>query len=413
MYSAKNNDSKIPYVIFHPNWNPTENRDLKNIDKLRSEGLKKIIEDINIINIHEEEKYLFCPSCGFPCTRYPKNKEISTNGKAYFQHQAVLNRPYCNLSTYKGEGERYDTEEKRRKAIASGMLSIVQEWKEEESSEGEWINQEASLYNGTIEDQNGELANRPINRHVGSDREKPSIITTLNHITQHIDKFIYQDIILPSFSSPERFFDIFIHFSEATSKLLDTNIERIYWGEVKHVEKVGNHIRIAFGCEKHCVDFAINARLKKYTVEYLDEKYVAVVGKLERSHSQSQENENELGQKRPCWRVDAKKWGTIGIIKTEFVKLLSINKFQWVDPILLSGINCRDITKYLIEQNWKPSQSNSSRTELKHPDLPTRINLTTKTNDPETFPLIQQAIKKMAVLENCSSSQLINKIKSL
>jgi uncharacterized Zn finger protein (UPF0148 family) len=407
---SKDNDSKIPYVIFHQNWNPIDNIDSKNINKLRDEGTIKIIENINI---DTEEGKLFCPSCGYPCTRSPRKKSFSKDGrKAYLKHQSNSSRPDCNLSKYEGEGERYDNEEKCSKAVASGKLSIIRQWREE-PSEREWINQEASLYNGTIEDKNGKLANRSISRHISFELEKPNNITTLDYITRNIDKFMYQDIILPNSSVPESFSDIFIHFTKATSKLLEANIERIYWGEVKHVEKVGNFIRIAFGCEKHCVDFAISTKLKKYTVEYLAGKYIAIAGKLERSHSQSQDNENQLGQARPCWRVATDKWGAVGIIKIESLILLSINEFQWVDPILLSGIDGRSITRYLIQQGWNPSQPHPSRTELKHPDSPTKIALATKTDDPETFTLIQQAIQKIATAENCTPSQSINKIKSL
>ncbi|NJK51384.1 hypothetical protein HC931_27785 [Candidatus Gracilibacteria bacterium] len=322
---------KIPFVYYHPTWQPSLNAP---IWKLRSSG-KLISIDQYEPDLGDKKRY-FCPRCGYPCYRSPKYKPFDkSNRSARFCHHPLENHPPCNLRTDQAEGKRYVNQQSRSQAVESGCLTIISQWRSRPNEE-ELNGKEASVYSKTVESDEGEIASRPINRHIGSHQQIPRAITSLDFIAKHIDEFLGQDIQLPSFNSPEPFLDVFIHASQIDSSIAH-NGEALYWGLVERVSFVNNYLCISFGYLNHCVYFGIPMQYasdRGWSLNNLKGRYIIIAGCLEKA-KKCQAVENTKPVPRSCWQVIASDWGAVGIISESLVSILPLphpTTMQWLEP---------------------------------------------------------------------------------
>jgi len=315
---------KIPFVYYHPTWEPSARKPMW---KLRQEGERTTIEQYNL-KLGQKKRY-FCPRCGYSCYRNPKEGNIDRrNRTAFFSHHPVQNAPACKLRTLQSEGKRYLTQEECSRAVEDGSLTIVTEWRQKPSDE-QLLGRDSSIYRETVEDPAGD----PIRRHAGSQRLIPRQITSLQFVTNQIDKFLGQDIQLPDFVNPEPFLDVFIHACEVQQEVRQDSA--LYWGRADRISIVKGYICISFGYKEHCVYFGIleeNALARGWTVENLRGKYIVVAGRLKPA-LKCQAIEDTKPIPRRCWQLIAKEWGAAGVVSEELVGILPHpTEVEWVEP---------------------------------------------------------------------------------
>jgi hypothetical protein len=114
-----NSRKSFKYVYFHKTWIPSLEGSL---EILLKKGICTSIE-----NYEPDEginrKY-FCPRCGYPCYRSPRDgKPTRDNKPADFRHFPY--EPYrpCNFRSNNSEGQKYTTEVEKHKAIQDGCLT--------------------------------------------------------------------------------------------------------------------------------------------------------------------------------------------------------------------------------------------------------------------------------------------------
>lgn len=325
---------KIRFVYYCQIWRPDGNEP---IEKLRDRGSRITLEDWDI----SKDEHYFCPRCGWPCYRYPKKKKFDRRGDAMFKHYPKTEEsPICNLRTGQGEGKHYPTEVERKRAVADGRLTIISKWRPMPSDD-EHNGIKSSIYQGTVEDDRGPLATRPIARHVGPEELKPSEVESLQFIAEHIDRFLGQDIQLPGFEEPEPFLDLFVHTSQAAVESRQTSA--LYWGRAERVSEINGYTCVSFGYRNHCVYFGIRQEVdakRRWTVDNLKGRNIVIAGLL-RKAPKIQEVENQRSNPRECWQIvpgEEDSWGAVGVISEQFDSILPPDLSEWVEPATLETV---------------------------------------------------------------------------
>jgi hypothetical protein len=334
---------KIRFVYYDQIWRPDGNEP---IEKLKDRGLLVRLTDWDI----SKDKHCFCPRCGWPCYRSPKYLPFGRSERYTFGHYRPgkgKEPPSCNLRTGQREGKRYTTEVEKSRAVEDGRLTIIRKWAQIPSDD-EHDGIEPSIYQGTVEAEQGPLATRPIVRHVGPAEFKTSEVTSLQFVAEHIDKFLGQDIQLPDFEEPEPFLDVFIHASQAAMENRQT--PALYWGRAQKVYEINNYICVGFGYKDHCVFFGIRKEVaanRGWTVDNLIGRNIVIAGLLMKA-PKIQKVENQRSNPRECWQIvpgKADSWGAVGVISEQFDSILPPNLSEWVEPATLETVasNQKDI----------------------------------------------------------------------
>jgi hypothetical protein len=247
-----NSRKSFKYVYSHETWIPSLEGSL---EILLREGICTSIEDYDP-EIGVNKKY-FCPRCGYPCYRYPKNGRPTSNNKpADFRHFYYEVYRRCNFRSNNSEGQKYTTEVEKYKAIQDERLVIIDEWRYR-NDENSFGDDSPGQYSGVNEDENGLDNGRAIGRYTLEGRNTPRKITTLQFILDNFMEFYAKDIQLPDFLAPEPFADIFIHASQA-HEYLEREQSAIFWGRVESNETItviDGFVCIAFGYDTHCLYF--------------------------------------------------------------------------------------------------------------------------------------------------------------
>jgi hypothetical protein len=377
MPHSVNSRKSFKYVYFHKTWIPSLEGSL---EILLKKGTCTPIEDYDP-EIGVNKKY-FCPRCGYPCYRSPRDgKPTRNNQPVNFRHFPDEKFRPCNYRSNNSEGQKYIDEVKKYKAIQDGRLTIIDEWlcKNDENSSGD---DSSGQYSGVNEDENGLDTGRAIGRYTLEGKNIPRQISTLQFILDNFMEFYAQDIQLPDFSNPELFSDIFIHASQA-HEYLGREQSAIFWGRVESNETItviNGFVCIAFGYDTHCLYFGFpeeNLLNGRFTINDLPGRYVAISGKIILSNKRLQEAESNAhpNLNRTCRRVVNIAWGGFGVFQDEIVKFLPLPiDIHWKDPILPS--NPIAINEFQSEADFAeptenhevdPQQSTEVVTEIQPP----------------------------------------------
>jgi hypothetical protein len=395
-----NSRKSFKYVYFHETWIPSLEGSL---EILLREGICTSIEDYDP-DIGVKKKY-FCPRCGYPCYRSPRDGKPTRNNKpADFRHFHYEPCRPCNFRSNNSEGQKYTTDVEKYKAIQDGRLTIIDEWlfNNDENSFGD---DSPGQYSGVNEDENGIDTGHAIGRYTLEGRNTPRKITTLQFILDNFMEFYAQDIQLPDFLAPEPFANIFIHACQA-HEYLEREQSAIFWGRVESNETItiiDGFVCIAFGYDTHCLYFGFPAKNLlngRFTINDLPGKYVAISGKISSSNRRLQEAESNThpNLNRTCRRVVNKAWGGFGIFKDEIIEFLSLPiDIHWIDPVLPS--NPIDINGSQSEEDFAESSENCEAdlrqpTEVLTETQPLSEISPSTTDDSFTEPLARREAKR-------------------
>jgi hypothetical protein len=184
---------------------------------------------------------LFCPSCYTNVERTPKEKNISTNGRApFYRHLQHWKHIACVRRAKKPAGKRYDTWEEAKRAIEHEHLAIVKEFLQ--------VKPELRLVQGgeydetPVEDIEGPLSEVPIGRHEGESFELPSKITTVAGICRDFEKNKDKYFFLPQAAHAVKLAELLTDIADVDYDIMDTTqTPRLYYGKIMASHNAGSH----------------------------------------------------------------------------------------------------------------------------------------------------------------------------
>ncbi|PZD71075.1 hypothetical protein C1752_08278 [Acaryochloris thomasi RCC1774] len=355
-------------VYFNTTWDYTAHQPLQ---ELIDTGIATSIYEYD--PAFKGQQLYFCYRCGYPCYRNPtEGVSVNPNKRPFFAHYSIPNHPPCKLRTSQGEGQSYSSEVIKGKAVEDQCLTIIDSWcslpEEQELAENE-----SSQYSGTVEDEFGPPACKPIVRYLGLQELTERRIYSVQYIAWHLHLFIDRDIQLPECLHSNLFQDAFIHASAVFS--LETGTPGLYWGRVRSLMWIGEFLYIAFGYDTHCFYLAIskeNVKARGWSVDYLQGRYIVAAGQLAESLL-LQDREEQFYSSRVCRVVEAQEWGASGIVSRKEERFLPSIDVEWVDPAIFPNktpitnedvarsrekrLKTFDVMIKLVEKIFKPPSS--------------------------------------------------------
>jgi hypothetical protein len=339
-------ESKIPYVIYHPNWDP---RGSLPIQVLLDEGIPTYLDEW----APEKSKLYYCPQCGVNCYKSPKEQEIHTNNvPVFFGHFGSFKDIKCSLRTTQGDSKRFDTETEKKKAVEDGKLTIIKSWRKTPDEE-QFLNRNQTTFTKVAEDEHSPTSTFPIGRHVGVEHQVPHEISSLFWIGRQIEKYWGQSIQLPGMSEDDYFRNKFFHAHDFDEEYNEQPC--IVWGLVENILNYSEHVLIRFQYKSHIITFKIPQLIvqrRRWTIEFLKGNLIMVVGRVKKNEPIYTQIES-----LPCfqnvWSISIEYWGQAAIITSKYASsLLLKDQRSWKDVSSAEGLS-------LYEQHQRTSGTGS------------------------------------------------------
>lgn len=313
-------EPRIDHLVYNRTWNPEAG---KSIDVLHNTRIAYITLDSFK---KTDKKYYFCPNCGYPGIRSPKDRAFADNGSpAILKHNSQYPHIECDLKvTSKDLGKHFKNERIRRKAVENEILIVIFSWSDGPKSGP--LDKPGS-YSGVIENPDSPISGGTIGRHDGERYSITSESQSLTRMAWNLDRFWTRTIWLPDYSEPQHIYDILHHVSQIPS-----NPERysmLFWGRVKYMVFNDQFLTIDFRYPTYEITFVIPREIADqhcWTREYLFGRLLMICGQVE-------ENEDPQPfvlpkyQREHRWRVKIEHWGQTALISPKNATLV-LEKFQ-------------------------------------------------------------------------------------
>lgn len=220
-------ENRIKYALYLKDWS------FEHDDQayLKANAVKALVTEF------EDEMHgnIFCPECGAPLFRSPRDKDYSDNGRAaYFAHSRGF-KTNCGLRTKKAEGKKYLNEEEAKKAIQDEELVVVEGFIKEKPVAP---SKEAKEYNQTeVEELEGPVTEIPIGRHRGDTFKLPSKFKTVKGIVRNFDENLHRYFYFPNSRHAIQLQDYIRDIKTVTKP---DNKPKLYFGTIVRSFNAGN-----------------------------------------------------------------------------------------------------------------------------------------------------------------------------
>lgn len=311
-------DSRIEYLVYKTGWDPTARRP---IQELHAQPRKYVTVDS--FKKSEKESY-FCPTCGFPGTRWPIKGEFSKNDiPARLVHTSAFPQKKCPCKTERKLGEFYASGALKQKAVENETLIVIDSWSD--GPQGGPLDKPGS-YSGVVDNPNSPIFGGTIPQYVGDSYSRTSESQSLTRIAQHLDMFLTRSLKLPD-SETQHIYDLLHHVSQIPSN--PNSYPMLFWGRAKYMVFGEQFLIINFPFPNYEIAFFIPRDIVQqhgWDRDYLLGKPLMICGEIVENDA-PQKYVLEKYQKNYRWRVRIEHWGQIALISPKNATLI-LEKFQ-------------------------------------------------------------------------------------
>jgi hypothetical protein len=197
-------EPRIDHLVYNRTWNPDAG---ESIDVLHSTRIAYITLDSFK---KSDKKYYFCPNCGYPGIRSPKDRAFADNGSpAILKHNSQYPHIQCDLKvTSKELGKHFSNECIKRKAVENETLIVIYSWSD--GPKGGPLDKPGN-YSGVIENPDSPIPGGTIGRYVWESYSLTSESQSLTRMAWNLNRFWTRSIWLPDYSEPQHIYDIYIY----------------------------------------------------------------------------------------------------------------------------------------------------------------------------------------------------------
>lgn len=354
-------EPRIDQLVYNRAWNPEAG---ESIDVLHSTRLAYITLDSFK---KADKKYYFCPNCGYPGIRSPKDRAFADDGSpAMLKHNSRYPHIQCDLKvTSKDLGKHFSNERTKQKAVEDETLIVIDSWSD--GPKNGPLDKPGS-YSGVVENPNSPISGDTIGRYDGERYGVTSKSQSLTRMAWNFDRFWTRCIWLPDSIEPQHIYDIVHHVSRIPSDFEGNSM--LFWGRARYMVFNDLFLRIYFYHGTNEISFVIPREIAdqhRWTIDYLSGRLMMVCGQIEDASDAPLFIEQDPPSQ--CrWQVKIEYWGQTALISPKNATIM-LERFQehWEfcpEPdVFIDGVKSK-------ETDNEPGRQREPRTDVRNADGP-------------------------------------------